>query len=104
MGVPGSLADTEWKPLLEGYDFLKMIDEEEEKKERKRIKRKQLEEATAAEDEEGEGVSSEPTEPESKKTDYPVKPKTSSRPRRPELKGSVRDELWCLRNHDTLFH
>lgn len=93
MGVPGSLAETEWKPLLEGYDFLKMIDEEEEKKERKRIKRKQLEEATAAEDEEGEGVSSEPTEPESKKTDDPVKPKTSGRPRRPEVKGSVRDEL-----------
>lgn len=89
----GSLAETEWKPLLEGYDFLKMIDEQEEEKERKRIKRKQLEEATAAEDEEGEGVSSEPTEPEPKKTDYPVKPKTSSRPRRPEVKGSVRDEL-----------
>ena len=87
------MTEKEWKPLLEGYDFLKMIDEEEEKKERKRIKRKQLEEAIVAEDEEGEDDSSKPTEPELKKTDYPDKPKTSSRPRRPEVKGSIRDEL-----------
>lgn len=90
--LSGSLPDREWKPLLEGYDFLEMIDEEEEKKERKRIKKQQFDKAIAKDDQEGEEVHSEPTEPEDKKTNFREKPKTN-RPRRPEVKHTIRDEL-----------
>ena len=72
-----------------------MIDEEEEEKKRKRIKKQQFDKAIAKDDQEGEEVHSEPTEPEDKKTDFREKPKTN-RPRRPEVKHTIRDELWCL--------
>ena len=39
----GLLKGGEWKPLLEGYNFLRMIDEEEEAEERRRQKRRKLE-------------------------------------------------------------
>ena len=32
---PGHLKDGEWNPLLEGYDYLAMMDHEEEEKKRK---------------------------------------------------------------------
>ena len=77
---------------MEGYDFLKMIDEEEEEKERKRIKKERFEESIAGEDEENEDASSDPIEPEYKKIENHEKPKTN-RLRRPEVKDAARDEL-----------
>ncbi|KAJ7390629.1 cell redox homeostasis [Desmophyllum pertusum] len=80
----GLFADGEWKPRLEGYDFLRMIDEEEEEKERTRLKKQKLEQALNEDlDEESEWSSSEADKTEEKK---------SSRLRRPEVKSS-RDEL-----------
>lgn len=69
---------------MEGYDFLRMIDEEEEEKERTRLKKQKLEQALNEDlDEESEWSSSEADKTEEKK---------SSRLRRPEVK-SPRDEL-----------
>lgn len=92
----GSLMEKEWTPLLEGYDFLKFIDEEEEEKERKRIKKMKLESAVeeeiSKEEESGEEESSEPTEPEEVSRKFEDKLK-HGRLRRPEVKKLERDEL-----------
>lgn len=92
----GSLSEGEWKPLLEGYDFLRMIDEEEEEKERKRYKKQKLEQAVKEEISEEEEKrekewSSEAKDPEDKPKKIEDKPKLG-RLRRPEG-SSKRDEL-----------
>ena len=71
---------------MEGYDFLRMIDEEEEKNERKRLKTQRLEAALKRGDNDDPAWSPPETEklPEEKK---------SSRLRRPEVKIYTRDEL-----------
>lgn len=93
LGRAGSLSDGEWKPLLEGYDFLRMIDEEEEEKERKRIKKQKLEEAVEeAISEEEEEQRQEESEPEHKPKIHEEKPKLG-RLRRPEVRDTARDEL-----------
>ena len=88
--------EKEWTPLLEGYDFLKFIDEEEEEKERKRIKKMKLESAVeeeiSKENESGEEESSEPTEPKEVSRKFEDKLK-HGRLRRPEVKKLERDEL-----------
>ncbi|XP_078380854.1 uncharacterized protein LOC144663697 isoform X2 [Oculina patagonica] len=83
----GLFAKGEWKPQLEGYDFLKMIDEEEEEKERKRLKQQKLEEFF------DKDVEEEPDWPSPSPEAEKIEEKKSSRLRRPEVKSSSRDEL-----------
>ena len=71
---------------MEGYDFLRMIDEEEEEKERKRLKMQKLEAAIKR----GDNAVPEWPSPEAEK---PTEEKKSSRLRRPEVKFNTRDEL-----------
>lgn len=92
-----SLKDNEWKPLEEGYDFLKFIDEEEEEKERRRLKQMKLEEAVEdailKEQQEHEQKNDEElNHQEFKPTNHHERPKTG-RLRRVEVKDTVRDEL-----------
>lgn len=82
----GLFAEAEWKPRLEGYDFLRMIDEEEEKKERKRLKTQRLEAALKR------GDNDDPVWPPPE-TEKLAEEKKSSRLRRPEVKIYTRDEL-----------
>ncbi|RMX56502.1 hypothetical protein pdam_00023158 [Pocillopora damicornis] len=83
-------ADGEWKPRLEGYDFLRMIDEEEEEKERQRLKKKKVERALKEKDDidEEEPNWSPPEANEVEKRD-----RKPNRLRRPELGITRRDEL-----------
>lgn len=83
-------ADGEWKPRLEGYDFLRMIDEEEEEKERQRLKKKKVERALKEKDDidEEEPNWSPPEANEVEKRD-----RKPNRLRRPELRITRRDEL-----------
>ena len=71
---------------MEGYDFLRMIDEEEEAKERKRLEMQKIEAVLKRGDNEEPDWSPPETE---KLTDE----KKSSRLRRPEVKLNTRDEL-----------
>jgi len=82
----GRFAGGEWKPRLEGYDFLRMIDEEEEEKERKRVKMQKIEAALKRGD--NEELEWRPSEAEKL-----AEEKKSSRIRRPEVKFNTRDEL-----------
>ena len=71
---------------MEGYDFLRMIDEEEEKKERKRLKTQRVEAALKR------GDNDDPAWPPAE-TEKLAEEKKSSRLRRPEVKIYTRDEL-----------
>ena len=82
----GLFAEGEWKPRLEGYDFLRMIDEEEEKKERDRLKTRRIEAALKR------GDNEDPAWPP-QETEKLAEEKKSSRLRRPEVKIHTRDEL-----------
>ncbi|XP_020602426.1 thioredoxin domain-containing protein 16-like, partial [Orbicella faveolata] len=82
----GLFAEGEWKPRLEGYDFLRMIDEEEEQKERKRLKMQKIEAALKR------GNNEEPSWPP-QETEKLAEEKKTNRPRRPEVKFNTRDEL-----------
>lgn len=82
----GLFAEGEWKPRLEGYDFLRMIDEEEEQKERDRLKKQRIEAALKR------GDNEDPAWPPPE-TEKMAEEKKSSRLRRPEVKIYTRDEL-----------
>lgn len=71
---------------MEGYDFLRMIDEEEEQKERKRLKMQKIEAALKR------GNNEEPSWPP-QETEKLAEEKKTNRPRRPEVKFNTRDEL-----------
>lgn len=75
---------------MEGYDFLRIIDEEEEEKERQRLKKKKVERALKEKDDidEEEPNWSPPEANEVEKRD-----RKPNRLRRPELRTTRRDEL-----------
>ncbi|XP_022804755.1 uncharacterized protein LOC111341974 [Stylophora pistillata] len=83
-------SDGEWKPRLEGYDFLRMLDEEEEEKERQRLKKKKLERALKETDNLDE---EEPDWSPPEANVVEERDRKTNRLRRPEIRVTRRDEL-----------